>query len=502
MAPVKKVLVINRGEIAVRIIRACKEMGCETIAVYSEVDRMQPHVRMADRAYNIGPPEAKYSYLNLDRLLEVAEESGADSVHPGYGFLAENAEAAEAFIDAGLVWIGPSPSAIRQMGNKLTARSTALDAGLPLVPGMGNTDAFSEDVLHDKAEEMGYPVIVKAASGGGGKGMRVVYSSIDLMESLRIARLESESSFGDDRVYIEKFITDARHIEIQILGDQLGNIIHLGERDCSLQRRHQKLVEEAPCPIMDEQLRNRMGECAVKVAREVGYFSAGTVEFVFDSKTHEFYFLEMNTRLQVEHTITERVTGVDIVKEMIRIAREEPLTFKQEDIEIVGHSIECRILAENAETGFMPSIGRISGFNLPSGPGVRTDTGVTLGTNVSPYYDSLLAKIVIWDTTREEAIVRTKCALEEFHIAGIDTTIPFYIHLMGTEAFKTGNFHTRFLEKDYNYENSESDELKIPATIAATLLAHDRNKKAFILSSGSNGAGSRWKHKKCRRRRR
>ena len=480
MSKVSKVLILNRGEIAVRIIRACNEMDCQTVAIFSEADRMQPHVRMADEAYCIGPPPARESYLNVETLLDVAKRSGADAVHPGYGFLAENADAAEAFEQAGLTWIGPPVSAIRLMGDKLTARQTVLDAGLPLVPGVGDTAEMEEQELVKAADEMGYPVIVKAASGGGGKGMRIVHSHDELRESLRIARLESESSFGDSRVYMEKFITDARHIEIQILGDQQGNIIHLGERDCSLQRRHQKLIEEAPSPVVDEDLRQRMGEMAVKAAQQVGYYSAGTVEFVFDSTTREFYFLEMNTRLQVEHTITERVTGVDIVKEMIRIARGESLKTKQEEVEITGHAIECRILAEDPWQNFMPSIGTITGFNLPSGPGVRTDTGVTLGSEVTPYYDSLLAKIIIWDTTRREAIVRTLLALEEFHITGILTTIPFYILLLDTEDFATGNFHTRYLEDDLLYNRPEQNGNRLPAVIAATVLAHERNKKAYV----------------------
>ena len=480
MPKVSKVLILNRGEIAVRIIRACNEMDCQTVAIFSEADRMQLHVRMADEAYCIGPPQARDSYLKLETLLDVAKRSGADAVHPGYGFLAENADAAEAFEAAGLTWIGPPASAIRLMGDKLTARQTVLDAGLPLVPGVGDTAEMEEEELLQAADKMGYPVIVKAASGGGGKGMRIVHSPDELRESLRIARLESESSFGDSRVYMEKFITDARHIEIQVLGDQHGNTIHLCERDCSLQRRHQKLIEEAPSPVVDEELRQRMGEMAVKAARQVDYYSAGTVEFVFDSATREFYFLEMNTRLQVEHTITERVTGVDIVKEMIRIARGETLKTRQEDVEITGHAIECRILAEDPWQNFMPSIGHITGFNLPSGPGVRTDTGVTLGSEITPYYDSLLAKIIIWDTTRREAIVRTLLALEEFHITGILTTIPFYLQLLGTEDFATGNFHTRYLEDDLLFNKPEQNGSRLPAVIAATVLAHERNKQAYV----------------------
>ncbi|EDY81634.1 Carbamoyl-phosphate synthase L chain, ATP binding domain protein [Verrucomicrobiia bacterium DG1235] len=481
MSSVSKVLIANRGEIAVRIIRACKELGCKTVAVYSEADRMSPHVRMANEAYCIGPGPAVDSYLRLDKLIEVAKQAKADSVHPGYGFLAENADAQAAFEDAGIEWIGPPEMAIRMMGDKLTARSTVEAAGLPLVPGIGKTDTLSDEDLKTAAAKVGYPLLVKAAAGGGGKGMRIVREPKDLTEGIRIARLEAKSSFGDDRVYLERFVTNAHHVEIQILGDKHGNLIHLCERDCSLQRRHQKLIEESPSPVVDEQIREKMGAAALKAAAAVGYYSAGTVEFVFDSDTREFFFLEMNTRLQVEHTITERVTGVDIVKEMILIARGEKLQYRQEDIKIQGHSIECRILAEDPWQNFMPSIGTISGFNLPCGPGVRTDTGVGLGSEVTPYYDSLLAKIVIWDTTREEAIIRTCCALEEFQIAGIDTTIPFYIQLLNTQTFKEGKVHTRFLEDEYLFQQPDSSRRSLTAAVAATLLAHRRARQASVL---------------------
>lgn len=452
---------------------------------------MQPHVRMADEAYCIGPGPAAESYLRLDKLIEVAKRSGADAVHPGYGFLAENAEAAKAFEDEGIVWIGPSAEAIRLMGDKLTARATAQKAGIPLVPGMGKTEAITDADLVAGAEEVGYPLLIKAAAGGGGKGMRIVETPDELEEGIRIARLESKASFGDDRVYVERFVTNARHVEIQILGDTHGNLIHLGERDCSLQRRHQKLIEESPSPVVDEDLRATMGEAALKAARAVDYYSAGTVEFVLDNKTKEFFFLEMNTRLQVEHTVTERVTGIDIVKEMIRIAQGKTLGVKQEDVTLKGCAIECRILAENPWQGFMPSIGEISGFSLPSGPGVRTDTGVGLGSEVTPYYDSLLAKIIIWDTTRDEAIIRTCRALEEFQIAGIDTTIPFYIQLLSTNSFSSGKIHTRFLEDEYMIEQPRSADRAKVAAVAASLVAHDKSKNAYVLSRGSRG--DQWK---------
>ena len=447
---------------------------------------MQPHVRMADEAYCIGPGPAAESYLRLEKLLEVAKTSGADAVHPGYGFLAENADAALAFEEQGVTWIGPPVEAIRLMGDKLTARATVEKAGIPLVPGMKKTSAISDKDLIAAAETVGYPLLIKAAAGGGGKGMRIVSTPEELEEGIRIARLESQASFGDDRVYLERFVTNARHVEIQILGDHHGNLIHLGERDCSLQRRHQKLIEEAPSPVVDEELRDRMGEAALKAARAVDYYSAGTVEFVLDNKTKDFFFLEMNTRLQVEHTVTERVTGIDIVKEMIRIAQGSKLCIDQDAVTLNGWAIECRILAENPWLGFMPSIGEISGFSLPSGPGVRTDTGVGLGSEVTPYYDSLLAKIVIWDTTRKEAIIRTCRALEEFQIAGIDTTIPFYIQLLYTDAFLEGNIHTRFLEDEYLIKQPQSAERAKVAAVAASLLAHQKTKNAFVLSQRSN----------------
>ncbi len=491
MKSVSRILIANRGEIAVRIIRACNELNCATIAVYSEADRMQPHVRMADEAYCIGPGPATDSYLRLDKLLEVAKTARADAVHPGYGFLAENADAAVAFEKNGVVWIGPSAESIRLMGDKLSARSTAHAAGIPLVPGMGKSGAVSDEDLFAGARDVGFPLLIKAAAGGGGKGMRIVETPEGLAEGIRIARAESQSSFGDDRVYLERFVTNARHVEIQVLGDQFGNLIHLGERDCSLQRRHQKLIEESPSPVVDSELRERMGEAALKAARAVNYKSAGTVEFVLDNKTKEFFFLEMNTRLQVEHTVSERVTGIDIVKEMIRIAQGKPLTVRQEDVELKGSAIECRILAEDPWNGFIPSIGEISGFSLPSGPGVRTDTGVGLGSEVTPYYDSLLAKIIIWDTSREEAIIRTCRALEEFQIAGIDTTIPFYIQLLSTDAFRSGNIHTRFLEDEYMIKQGSCPERAKVAAIAASLLAHRKTKQATVLRR--DGFGDRWK---------
>lgn len=479
-------MIANRGEIACRIIRACRELGCATVAVYSEADRNQPHVRMANEAYPIGPSPARESYLRLDKLLDVAKLSGADGVHPGYGFIAENAEAAEAFEAAGVRWIGPPAKAIRLMGDKLTARETVASAGLPLVPGTGKTGRLSDADLIASAGAVGFPLLVKAAAGGGGKGMRVVRRESDLAEGIRIARLEAEASFGDDRVYIERLITNARHVEIQILGDQQGNLIHLGERDCSIQRRHQKLIEECPSPVVDPALRHKMGMAAVNAAQAVGYYSAGTVEFVLDNETREFFFLEMNTRLQVEHTVTERVTGVDIVKEMLRVASGEPLRHRQIDIELKGSTIECRILAEDPWSNFMPSIGTITSLATPSGPGVRIDTGVSRGSEITPYYDSLIAKLVVWDETREEAIIRTRQALKEFQITGIRTTIPFFLQMLDSPEFRTGNVHTKYLEDEFLLKKVRNPELERVAGVAAALIAHARSGRAVTLHNGAH----------------
>jgi acetyl-CoA carboxylase biotin carboxylase subunit len=482
MRKFKKVLVANRGEIACRIIRACNELGYLTVAVYSEADRNQPHVRMADEAWPIGPAPARESYLNLSRLIDVARQSGADAVHPGYGFLAENADAAEAFESAGVTWIGPPVNAIRLMGNKLTARATAAAAGLPLVPGTGKMDRLTDDDLIASAAAIGFPLLVKAAAGGGGKGMRIIRAPGELQEGLRIARLEAASSFGDDRVYLERFIINARHIEIQVLGDQHGNLIHLGERDCSIQRRHQKLIEECPSPVVDATLREKIGSLAVKAAKSVGYYSAGTIEFVLDNGTGEFFFLEMNTRLQVEHTVTERVTGVDIVKEMLRVAAGERLRHRQADIVWRGSTIECRILAEDPWNHFMPSIGAITSLAAPTGPGVRIDTGISAGSEITPYYDSLIAKLVVWDETRAEAITRTQQALREFQITGIKTTIPFFLQMLATPEFCSGNIHTKFVEDDFLLKKTRNEDLEKVAAVAAAIIAHRRRGRATALA--------------------
>lgn len=479
----KKILIANRGEIAVRIIRACQELGYEAVAVYSEADRMAPHVRLAQEAHCIGPAHAMESYLRGDKIIEVAKKCDVDGIHPGYGFLAENANFAEAVIEAGLTWIGPPPEAIRTMGDKMTARKTMAAAGVPLVPGTDMNETLSDDALAEAAERIGYPLLVKAAAGGGGKGMREVRRSEDLAEAIRTARREAEAAFGDDRVYLEKFIENARHIEIQILGDEHGNVIHLGERECSIQRRHQKLIEEAPSPVVDETLRQKMGTIAVEAAKAVNYSSAGTMEFVLD-KDKNFYFLEMNTRLQVEHPVTEMVTGVDIVKEMLRVASGRKLRYEQADIQVKGWAIECRILAEDPRNNFMPSIGQIIGLTTPTGPGVRVDSGIYFGNEVTPYYDSMMAKLIVLGETRGEAIMRMRRALEEFRITGVTTTLPLHLQLMNSTRYQAGQIDTGFLEKTFNFNQTPSPDSMRVAAVAATLVAHQRNQQAFLLHQG------------------
>jgi len=493
MLRLKKILVANRGEIACRIIRACNELGCATVAVYSEADRNAPHVRMADEAWTVGPSPVRESYLRLDKLIDTARRSGADGVHPGYGFLAENADAAAAFEAEGIVWIGPPVKAIRLMGDKLTARETVAEAGLPLIPGTGKSQVMTDSELIASSPEIGFPLLVKAAAGGGGKGMRIIRAPGELREGLRVARLEAEASFGDDRVYLERLITNARHIEVQVLGDRHGNLIHLGERDCSIQRRHQKLIEECPSPAVDDNLRNKICSAAVKAAQSVGYYSAGTVEFVLDNNTHDFFFLEMNTRLQVEHTVTERVTGVDIVKEMLRVASGEPLRYRQSDIKLKGSTIECRILAEDPWNNFMPSIGAITSLATPSGPGVRIDTGVSAGSEITPYYDSLIAKLVVWDETRAEAITRTHQALREFQITGIRTTIPFFLQILETPEFRSGNIHTKFVEDEFLLKKPRSEELEKVASVAVALIAHGKRGRATALNNKGSTHSHAWR---------
>ncbi|TFD92245.1 acetyl-CoA carboxylase biotin carboxylase subunit [Jeotgalibacillus sp. R-1-5s-1] len=442
---IKKVLIANRGEIAVRIIRACKEMDIETVAVYSEADREALHVQLADESVCIGPKLSRDSYLNFTNVISAAKLTGADAIHPGYGFLAENVDFAELCRDCNIIFIGPSPEAISKMGTKDVARETMREAGVPVVPGSKGIVATIDEAL-TLAEEIGYPVIIKATAGGGGKGIRVAKTPADLEKGMKVTQQEAETAFGNPGVYIEKYIEDFRHVEIQVLADSHGNTIHLGERDCSIQRRLQKLLEETPSPALDQKVRERMGDAAVKAAEAVKYTGAGTVEFIYDHNEQSFYFMEMNTRIQVEHPVTEMVTGVDLIKEQIRVASGEKLPITQEEVEFTGWSIECRINAENPEKNFMPSAGKITMYLPPGGPGVRVDSAAYPGYEIPPYYDSMIAKVITYGTTRDEAVAKMKRALSEFVIEGIHTTIPFHLKLLNHDVFTGGDFNTKFLE--------------------------------------------------------
>lgn len=440
-----KILIANRGEIAVRIIRACRELGIQTIAVYSEADRKSLHVRLADEAYCIGKAPSVESYLRYNDLIVLALEHGAQAIHPGYGFLSENAAFAELCKVSGIVFIGPSPDAIRRMGDKAVARDTMTKARVPVPPGTTKPIGADEDVSKI-AKKIGYPLLIKPAAGGGGKGMRVVQKESDLHASVTSSQTEARAAFGSDEVYLEKYLTQARHIEFQVLADRYGNTVHLGERECSVQRRHQKLIEESPSPALDPTLRRRMGRAAVRAAKAVHYEGAGTIEFLLTDKK-EFYFIEMNTRIQVEHPVTECVSGIDLVKEQIRIASGEHLGFEQKQIRLCGHAIECRINAEDPQHDFMPSPGKIRGLGVPGGPGVRVDTHIYSGYEVPHYYDSLLAKLIVHAETREIALRKMRLALEEFSIENVKTTIPFLAKIIETERFGSGNYATDLIEK-------------------------------------------------------
>jgi len=486
----KKILVANRGEIAVRVLRACRELGVETVAVYSDADRNALHVRYADEAYNIGPAPARESYLRIDKIIEVALRAKADAVHPGYGFLAENPQFARAVTAADISFIGPPASVIQAMGNKVAARRIAQKVGAPVVPGV--YDTLSDSAIISAADEIGYPVMIKAAAGGGGKGMRRVNARDDMPSALARAHSEALQSFGDDSVYIEKALDNVRHVEFQILADNKGNVIHLGERECSLQRRHQKLVEEAPSVALDDKLRNKMGEAAVKIAKAANYVNAGTMEFLLD-KNSRFYFLEMNTRLQVEHPVTELVTGIDIVQEQIRIASGRPLRLRQKDVTIRGWAIECRITAEDPFNGFVPSIGKITNLQEPTGPGVRLETGLYEGMEVSLFYDPLIAKLCVWGETRAAAIVRMRRALAEFQIMGVSTSIPFHQKIMESTNFMGGHFDTRFVEEKVEMTQGESDEKARVAALVGALLTHERRQSALTIPSTHPNGGSSWR---------
>lgn len=441
----KKILIANRGEIAIRVIRACQEMGIATVAVYSEGDKEALHAQLADEAYCIGPTLSKDSYLNFTNVITVAKLTSCDGIHPGYGFLAENAAFAKLCEEVGIKFIGPSSEAIELMGTKDVARETMKKAGVPVVPGSTGLIQDVEDGLRI-ADEIGYPVIIKATAGGGGRGIRVARSKEELIKGIQITQKEAEAAFGNPGLYLEKFIETFRHVEVQVLADQYGRTIHLGERDCSIQRRMQKLVEEAPSPAIDEAMRKKMGDAAVKAAEAVNYEGAGTIEFIYDHINKQFYFMEMNTRIQVEHTVTEMITGIDLIKEQIKVASGEKLSYQQKDIQLNGWAIECRINAENPSKNFMPSPGKVEMYIPPGGFGVRVDGAVYNGYTIPPYYDSMVAKLIVHAHTREEAIARMKRALDEFYIEGVFTTIPFHSNVMAHPVFQSGDFDTKFLE--------------------------------------------------------
>ncbi len=448
----KKVLIANRGEVAVRIIRACREIGIPTVAVYSQADANSLHVSLATEAYCIGPNESSKSYLNIPAIISAALVSGADAIHPGYGFMSERADFAEICAEHNIKFIGPSPESMQLMGDKATARKTMASKNVPITPGTGIITDIEE--AKTQAKKFGYPVIVKATAGGGGKGMRVANNDAELEQNITLCRQEAEKFFGNPDVYMEKYLVNPRHIEVQIIADKFGNVVHLGERDCSIQRRHQKLVEEAPSPAVSEEIRKKLGDAAVRAAKAANYEGVGTIEFLLD-KDKNFYFMEMNTRLQVEHGISEMISNVDIVREQINIAAGNPLSFKQEDIKLYGHAIECRINAEDPERNFLPAPGEINGYITPGGFGVRVDSHVYSGYKIPPYYDSLISKVMCWAPTREEARRRMYRALKEYVITGVKTTLPFYQELIEDEVFISGNFDTGFMN---TYKQNKENE--------------------------------------------
>ncbi len=485
------VLVANRGEIAVRIIRACREMGLRSVAIYSEADRLAPHVMAADEAYSVGPAPSVDSYLRGDRIVEVAQDVGAGAVHPGYGFLAERAFFASQVEEAGLVFIGPRPETIAAMGDKTEARRRMQAAGVPIVPG-GIDPVSDADQAASVAQEFGFPLLLKAAAGGGGKGMRIVDAPEFVRDALEAASREAQAAFGDGSIYLEKYLARPRHIEIQILGDTSGQVIHLGERECSIQRRHQKLIEEAPSALLTPDERASMGEAAVQAAGSVDYRGAGTVEFLYSEG--QFYFLEMNTRLQVEHPVTELVTGIDLVQWQIRIARGEELDFGQDDVSSVGHAIECRITSEDPQHGFLPSTGRVDRLDVPDGPGIRWDGGIREGFEVGLYYDPLLAKLIVHASTREEAIDRMGRALDELVIAGIETSASFHRAVMDEEDFRSGRLSTLYVEEHPELLETNHDGLRVSAVAAAVLEHQARQNRGFSRIEGRDGVGlSPWR---------
>jgi acetyl-CoA carboxylase, biotin carboxylase subunit len=494
MKKIHKLLIANRGEIALRIMRSAKEMGIQTVAVFSEIDRNAMHVRFADEAYNIGPAPSSESYLRMDKIIDVAKKSGADAIHPGYGFLSENEDFAALVKKEGLIFIGPSAESMEIMGSKLAAKEAVAKFNVPLVPG---TSTPITDINEAKAiaKKIGYPILIKASAGGGGKGMRVVENEKEFQNQMERAISEATSAFGDGAVFIEKYIAKPRHIEFQIFGDQHGNVVHLFERECSIQRRHQKVVEEAPSAVLTPELRKKMGEAAVNAAKAAKYFNAGTIEFILDEDMR-FYFLEMNTRLQVEHPVTEMITGLDLVKLQIKIAEGEKLPFKQEDLVIRGHAIEVRVCAEDPANNFLPDIGTLQTYQMPQGHGVRVDGGFEEGMKIPVQYDPLLAKLVVHAETRELAMDKMKRAIEDFEISGVETTLGFGHFVMGHEAFRSGNFNTRFIENYFKPEylkgTVDEEEELLAAAFAVTVASNTQpkiNSETFV----ANGESRRWR---------
>ncbi len=491
MGKINKLLISNRGEIAVRIIRSAKELGIKTVAVFSEPDRDSLHVKMADEAYALGGVTSAESYLDTSKILTACKELKVDAIHPGYGFLSENAQFADLVRAAGIIFVGPSSKAIELMGSKLAAKETVKDFGVPLVPGMDEpiTDVPKAEAI---AKEIGFPVLIKASAGGGGKGMRIVNNPEEFVEQMERAVSEAISAFGDGAVFIEKFVTNPKHIEVQVIGDEHGNIIHLFERECSIQRRHQKVLEEAPSAIINEEKRKMLGEAAVNVAKSCGYYGAGTVEFIYDDQGN-FYFLEMNTRLQVEHPVTEMITGIDLVKEQINIAEGNTLSFKQEDLKINGHSLELRVYAEDPKSNFLPDIGKLQTYRRPQGPGVRLDDGFEEGMEVSVHYDPMIAKLIVHAENRDAAIDKMDRAISEFKISGIETTLAFGKFAINHPVFRDGSFTTKFVDEHFEpslLEDLQEDEKQIAALIASW--HHGQNKQQVL---SVNGEKSNWRNR-------
>jgi len=488
----KKILIANRGEIALRVMRSCREMGIKTVAVFSEADRSAPFVRYADEAVCIGPPPSAKSYLDGDKIIKVCKELKVDAIHPGYGFLSENADFARKVKTAGIIFIGPSPEAMEMMGDKLSAKAAAKKYKIPMVPG---SEGAIQNIEEGKkvAKATGFPILIKASAGGGGKGMRIVENIEEFEEQMKMAVSEATSAFGDGSVFIERYVAGPRHIEIQVLGDNHGNIVHLFERECSIQRRHQKVIEEAPSSVLTPEKRKQMGECAVNVARACNYTGAGTVEFLLD-ENHDFYFLEMNTRLQVEHPVTEMITGIDLVKEQVKVAMGERLSFKQEDLSINGHALEVRVYAEDPSNNFLPDIGTLSTYKIPKGVGVRVDDGFEEGMQIPIYYDPMIAKLVTHGKDREEAIDRMIRAINDYHITGVETTLGFCKYVLKHKAFVSGNFDTHFVKNHFtpaNLVEETKEEAVVAMLVGATLMG--KVKKVVASSGATQTTGSGWK---------